>query len=120
MKNNNLENNNLENDNLENDNLENDNLENNNSLENNNLENDLENNNSLSKIQKLIKYFSNIHILSINYLSEILNNLDNKETKDKLEIIVKNNKFNIYNKQLNKSNKVENYIIFNNINLAKV
>ncbi len=98
--------------------MKNNNLENNNSLDNDSLNND--NFDYLSKIQNLIKYFTNIHMLSINYLTEILNNLDNKETKDKLELIIKNNKFNIYNKQPEKSNKVKNYIIFNNINLAKV
>jgi hypothetical protein len=92
--------------------MKNINSENNNSV-------DLENNNSLSKIQKLIKYFTNIHILSINYLTEIINNLDNKETINKLEVNIKNNKFNTYIKELNKNNKNEHYIIFNNINLAK-
>lgn len=84
-------------------------------MKNNNLENSI----YLSKIQNLIKYFTNIHILSINYLTEIINNLDNKKTITELELNIKNNKFNIYIKQLDNINKVKHYIIFNNINLAK-
>ena len=109
MKNNNLENNNLENNNLKIDNLEIDNLE---------IDN-LEQESYITKIQKIIKYLTNINILSINYLNEIINHLENKEIKDKLELDIKNNKFNIFSKLLNNINTVENYIIFNNINLAK-
>lgn len=81
---------------------------------------DIESSNDyITKIQKLVKYLTNINILSINYLNEIINNIDNKEIKNKLELDIKNNKFNIFSKLLNNINKVENYIIFNNINLAK-
>lgn len=70
----------------------------------------------MENFENLKKYFINIYNLSISYLEEIINNIDNKDKKDILSNKIKNNKFNIYFKKIN---NVYDEITFSNILYTK-
>lgn len=66
----------------------------------------------MENFENIKKYFINIYNLSISYLEEIINNIDNNDKKDILNDIINKNKFNIYFKKIN---NINDEILFTNI-----
>lgn len=99
---------------------------NSNNNEFNNYNNELNNYNNefniIEQINKIQKYYYNLYNLSISYLEELKNNLEDKKNIDIIEFLLKNNNFIKIQKKLSLDSKYiltndDLYIIYDNIKL---